>query len=114
MYAVQADGTSVVTVEGLAERCPVNGEAVRSGKATLSVLQQAFHEHHALQCGFCTAGLLTTASALLEETPEPTPEVVEEEPLQTPEPLPPSLGELPEPPPTPEPTPAPEGAATPE
>jgi carbon-monoxide dehydrogenase small subunit len=76
MYAVQADGASVVTVEGLAERCPVNGPAVARGEATLSVLQQAFHEHHALQCGFCTPGLLTTAFALLEETPDPTPDEV--------------------------------------
>jgi carbon-monoxide dehydrogenase small subunit len=76
MYAVQADGASVVTVEGLAERCPVNGAAVIRGEATLSVLQTAFHEHHALQCGFCTPGLLTTASALLEETPDPTPDEV--------------------------------------
>ncbi len=72
MYAVQADGASVVTVEGLAVRCPVNGAAVARGEASLSVLQQAFHEHHALQCGFCTPGLLTTAFALLEETPDPS------------------------------------------
>ena len=76
MYAVQANGASVVTVEGLAERCPVNGAAVARGEADLSVLQQCFREHHALQCGFCTAGLLTTAHALLEETPDPTPDDV--------------------------------------
>ncbi|MBY0436656.1 MAG: (2Fe-2S)-binding protein [Burkholderiales bacterium] len=76
MYAVQADGASVVTVEGLAERCPVMGTAVARGEATLSVLQQAFHEHHALQCGFCTPGLLTTAFALLAETPDPSPDEV--------------------------------------
>jgi aerobic-type carbon monoxide dehydrogenase small subunit (CoxS/CutS family) len=76
MYAVQANGASVVTVEGLAERCPVNGAAAARGEADLSVLQQGFREHHALQCGFCTAGLLTTAHALLEETPDPTPDDV--------------------------------------
>jgi aerobic-type carbon monoxide dehydrogenase small subunit (CoxS/CutS family) len=72
MFAVQADGCSVVTVEGLAARCPVNGPAVGRGEKTLSVLQQAFREHHALQCGFCTPGLLTTAHALLAETPDPS------------------------------------------
>jgi carbon-monoxide dehydrogenase small subunit len=76
MYAVQADDTSVVTVEGLAERCPMNGPAVLRGEADLSVLQESFREHHALQCGFCTAGLLTTAHALLEETPDPSPDQV--------------------------------------
>ena len=76
MYAVQADGLAVVTVEGLAERCPVNGAAVARGETSLSVLQQCFHEHHALQCGFCTAGLLTTAHALLEENADPSPDEV--------------------------------------
>jgi aerobic-type carbon monoxide dehydrogenase small subunit (CoxS/CutS family) len=56
MLAVQADGRSVRTVEGLAGP---GGE--------LSALQQAFTEHHALQCGFCTAGFLMTADALLRE-----------------------------------------------
>jgi aerobic-type carbon monoxide dehydrogenase small subunit (CoxS/CutS family) len=54
MLAVQADGRSLRTVEGLAGP---DGE--------LSVLQRAFTEHHALQCGFCTAGFLMTADALL-------------------------------------------------
>ena len=76
MYAVQADGATVTTVEGLAARCPVRGEAVARGEATLSVLQEAFRDHHALQCGFCTPGLLTTAHALLAETPDPAPEQV--------------------------------------
>jgi carbon-monoxide dehydrogenase small subunit len=62
MLAVQADGTAITTVEGLA----VNGE--------LSPLQQAFRARHALQCGFCTPGMLTTAQAFLDETPEPTAE----------------------------------------
>jgi carbon-monoxide dehydrogenase small subunit len=60
MLAVQADGSNVLTVEGLAE----------SGK--LSSLQEAFRAHHALQCGFCTPGLLMTAHAFIEETPDPT------------------------------------------
>jgi aerobic-type carbon monoxide dehydrogenase small subunit (CoxS/CutS family) len=56
MFAVQADGRSLSTVEGLAG---ADGE--------LSPLQRAFTEHHALQCGFCTSGLLMTADALLRE-----------------------------------------------
>ncbi len=76
MFAVQADETSVVTVEGLAALCPQRGDAVRRGEQQLSVLQDAFRQHHALQCGFCTSGLLTTAHALLAETPDPTPDQV--------------------------------------
>lgn len=60
MFAAQADGAKVTTVEGLA----VN--------VHLTPLQQAFREHHALQCGFCTPGFLMTATALLEETRFPT------------------------------------------
>lgn len=58
--AVQADGAKIMTVEGLA-----NGER-------LHPLQQAFHEHHALQCGFCTPGMLMTALDLLNTVPNPT------------------------------------------
>jgi aerobic-type carbon monoxide dehydrogenase small subunit (CoxS/CutS family) len=56
MLAVQADGRSLRTVEDLA-----------SPSGELAPLQRAFSEHHALQCGFCTAGLLMTADALLRE-----------------------------------------------
>lgn len=59
MPAPQADGASVVTVEGL---CDPNGE--------LGVLQRMFRKHHALQCGFCTPGILTTAHALLTQEPD--------------------------------------------
>ena len=58
MLAVQADGSAVETVEGLAK-----GDA-------LSPLQAAFRKHHALQCGFCTPGMLMTAHALLSEEPD--------------------------------------------
>ena len=58
MLAVQAEGSKVVTVEGLT---PPEG---------LSPLQQCFREHHALQCGFCTPGFLTTAHALLTREPD--------------------------------------------
>jgi aerobic-type carbon monoxide dehydrogenase small subunit (CoxS/CutS family) len=59
MLAVQADGRALLTVEGLAG---AGGE--------LSPLQQAFSEHHALQCGFCTAGFLLSAEALLRRRPD--------------------------------------------
>jgi carbon-monoxide dehydrogenase small subunit len=57
MLAVQANGAKVTTVEGL------------STDEALSPLQAAFRKHHALQCGFCTPGMLTTAHALLTEEP---------------------------------------------
>jgi carbon-monoxide dehydrogenase small subunit len=66
MLAVQADGAELMTVEGLAQ-----GD-------TLHPLQQAFQDHHALQCGFCTPGFLMTAYALLQETPHPSRDEVRE------------------------------------
>jgi 2-furoyl-CoA dehydrogenase 2Fe-2S iron sulfur subunit len=59
-YALQAESAVIETVEGLAD-----GE-------TLNVLQQAFHRHHALQCGFCTAGILMSATHFLRNNPAPT------------------------------------------
>ena len=64
MLAVQADGSSVETVEGLAN------------EDELVPLQQAFSDHHALQCGYCTPGMLMSATALLESNPSPTEEEV--------------------------------------
>ena len=64
LLAVQADGTSIETVEGLG----ADGE--------LTALQQAFSDHHALQCGFCTPGMLMSAGALLRETPSPSDEQI--------------------------------------
>ena len=58
MLAVQADGAEIVTVEGL------------SSDAELTPLQKSFRKHHALQCGFCTPGMITTAHALLSEEPD--------------------------------------------
>jgi carbon-monoxide dehydrogenase small subunit len=58
MLAVQADGAKVTTVEGL------------SSDDALTPLQTAFRKHHALQCGFCTPGMITTAHALLTEQPD--------------------------------------------
>jgi carbon-monoxide dehydrogenase small subunit len=60
MLAVQADGADVRTIEGLA----------RDG--VLHPLQQAFWDHHGLQCGYCTPGMLMTAAELLEDNPDPT------------------------------------------
>ena len=60
MLAVQADGATIETVEGLAD-----GEE-------LTPLQKAFSEHHALQCGYCTPGMLMSATALLRENPSPS------------------------------------------
>jgi carbon-monoxide dehydrogenase small subunit len=60
LLAVQADGSSIDTVEGLAE-----GEE-------LSALQQAFTDHHALQCGYCTPGMLMSATALLSRNAGPS------------------------------------------
>jgi aerobic carbon-monoxide dehydrogenase small subunit len=60
LLAVQAEGTKIATVEGLA----ADGE--------LTVLQQAFNEHHALQCGYCTPGMLMSATALLARNPHPS------------------------------------------
>jgi carbon-monoxide dehydrogenase small subunit len=66
MLAVQADGCKLTTVEGL------------GSPGTLHPLQRAFAETHALQCGFCTPGLLMTAYALLQENPAPTRQEVRE------------------------------------
>jgi carbon-monoxide dehydrogenase small subunit len=64
MLAVQADGASVQTVEGMAE------------DGTLTPLQQAFVDHHGLQCGFCTPGVLATLTELLATNPDPSEEEV--------------------------------------
>jgi aerobic-type carbon monoxide dehydrogenase small subunit (CoxS/CutS family) len=66
MLAVQADGAEITTVEGL----------MKDGR--LHPLQQAFHEHHGLQCGFCTPGMLLTALDLLRTNPTPTEDEVRE------------------------------------
>jgi carbon-monoxide dehydrogenase small subunit len=61
MLAVQADGHEVVTIEGIAP-----------GPDRLHPLQQAFANHHGLQCGFCTPGMLTTLIEFLRDNPDPT------------------------------------------
>ena len=61
VFAVQADGASVTTVEGIA-----------GPDGALSTVQQAFREHHGLQCGFCTPGFVTSVTAFLRDNPSPT------------------------------------------
>lgn len=67
LFAVQAEGDEVTTVEGLATG------------AALHPLQEAFRDHHALQCGFCTPGMLLAALDLLNRSPDPTPDEAREE-----------------------------------
>jgi carbon-monoxide dehydrogenase small subunit len=64
VLAVQANGAEVTTIEGLAE----NGD--------LHAVQEAFHEQHGLQCGFCTPGMVMAAVALLEQSPDPSDEEI--------------------------------------
>ena len=61
LLAPQVDGAEITTVEGLA-----------GDEGELTPLQQAFHEHHGLQCGYCTPGMLLSATYLLSHTPKPT------------------------------------------
>lgn len=67
MFAIEADGAEVTTIEGM-----------ENSDGSLSGIQAAFQEHHGLQCGFCTPGMIMTASALLKENPKPTTEEVRE------------------------------------
>jgi len=60
MYAVQTDGSDILTVEGL------------GGNDSLHPIQEAFHEEHALQCGFCTSGFVMSTRDLLEDNPDPS------------------------------------------
>jgi aerobic carbon-monoxide dehydrogenase small subunit len=64
LLAVQADGATIETVEGLAQE----GE--------LNALQTAFSDHHGLQCGYCTPGMLMSATALLRQNPHPSDEEI--------------------------------------
>ncbi|MBO6899369.1 MAG: (2Fe-2S)-binding protein [Shimia sp.] len=64
VFVAQADGADITTIEGL------------GNPDSLHVLQESFKEHHGLQCGFCTPGMITRASKLLEENPNPTEEEV--------------------------------------
>ena len=61
MFAQEAEGAQVSTIEGQA-----------NADGSLNVIQQAFQDHHGLQCGFCTPGMVMTTAALLKENPKPT------------------------------------------
>jgi len=61
MFVAEAEGAEVRTIEGMA-----------NADGSLSVLQQSFQDHHGLQCGFCTPGMVMSAAALLKENPSPT------------------------------------------
>jgi carbon-monoxide dehydrogenase small subunit len=61
MLAAEAEGASVTTIEGMAH-----------ADGSLGVIQQAFQDHHGLQCGFCTPGMVMSAAALLKDNPKPT------------------------------------------
>jgi carbon-monoxide dehydrogenase small subunit len=65
MFVAQANGADIVTIEGIAH-----------ADGTLHALQEAFRQHHGLQCGFCTPGMITRAWRLLQENPNPTEEEV--------------------------------------
>jgi len=65
MYAVQTEGSEILTVEGL------------SDDGSLHPIQEAFHEEHALQCGFCTSGFVMSTHDLLEDNPDPSQEEME-------------------------------------
>ena len=67
VLAVQADGSEITTIEGLAE-----------ADGTMHPVQEAFREHHGLQCGYCTPGMVMAAVSLLEENPTPTEREVRE------------------------------------
>lgn len=66
MFAVQADGSEIITVQGLAE----NGD--------WHPMQTAFHENHALQCGYCTPGMIMASVSMLKEDPNPSEEEIRE------------------------------------
>ena len=61
MFALEAEGSDVATIEGMANE-----------DGSLGIVQQAFQDHHGLQCGFCTPGMVMSASALISENPDPS------------------------------------------
>lgn len=67
VLAVQADGTKIVTIEGIA-----------SDDQTMHPLQQAFREHHGLQCGFCTPGVIMSALGIIKDNPTPDEKTIRE------------------------------------
>ena len=75
VLAVQADGADITTIEGMAD-----------ADGTLHPLQEAFWEHHGLQCGYCTPGMVMAATSFLDENPHPTERFSSQTSKRTPEP----------------------------
>ena len=71
LYAVQMDGDSVTTVEGLDDIAEAEGSGIRDDDDVLHPLQKGFKEEHGLQCGFCTPGMLMSSKSLLDQNPDP-------------------------------------------
>ncbi|HEV2288421.1 MAG TPA: (2Fe-2S)-binding protein [Candidatus Acidoferrales bacterium] len=69
MLAAQASGAEITTIEGLAATCNSHGSG---NGASLHPVQEGFWEKHGLQCGYCTPGMILTATALLNENPDPS------------------------------------------
>ncbi|MGR3467276.1 MAG: (2Fe-2S)-binding protein, partial [Shimia sp.] len=67
IFAGEVDGAEVTTIEGMA-----------NADGSLGTIQQAFQDHHGLQCGFCTPGMVMSAAALLKDNPQPTEQEVRE------------------------------------
>ncbi|WP_278920914.1 MULTISPECIES: (2Fe-2S)-binding protein [Pseudophaeobacter] len=67
MLAIEAEGAEVATIEGQA-----------AADGTLNIIQQAFQDHHGLQCGFCTPGMVMSTAALLQENPKPSEQEIRE------------------------------------
>ena len=76
MFAVQAEGADIVTIEGIG---PADG--------SLGPVQEAFRQAHGLQCGFCTPGFVVSVHAFLEQNPNPTLDEIKRRPLGQPVPL---------------------------
>ncbi len=74
VLAVQADGSDITTIEGMAGK----GSNGRGPGSELHPLQRAFHEEHALQCGYCTPGMIMAAADLLRDNPHPSDEEIRE------------------------------------
>jgi len=76
MLAVQAEGEAITTIEGLAGQAQADGSA--TGDQNWHPMQEAFQQCHALQCGYCTPGMVMAATSFLNENPNPTEDQIRE------------------------------------
>jgi len=76
MLAVQAEGEAITTIEGLAGQAQADGSA--TGDQNWHTMQEAFQQCHALQCGYCTPGMVMAATSFLNENPNPTEDQIRE------------------------------------